>query len=309
MNLSDQERNQRVASYWSSINNSDSFSKDTYWLANPIVHQHYQLRASGGKGYYNWLDFCIGHFFGTNIPTRILSVGCGSGGLERHLANLKAFEELDAIDIAPISIEIAKQKAKEENISGINYYCRNIEESDFPGENYDAVFYNMSLHHMFNVDAVLEKTKKVMNKDSFLFIHEYIGPNRFDFTDREKEVISAVYTLIPDQFCISLAEANFGFLQKKIVLPTPAEVAQVDPSEAVCSAQITSTLPKYFDIVEFNPIGGTILQFLLQNIAGHFRVENQDSLDVLDLIMQIEDTLIKINDLEPHFALIIAQPK
>jgi ubiquinone/menaquinone biosynthesis C-methylase UbiE len=229
--------------------------------------------------------------------------------LERHLAKLNAFKELDAVDIAPVSIEIAKQKAAEENIKGINYQCQNVEESGFPGEDYDAVFYNMSLHHIFNIEKILEQTKKVIKPNGFLFINEYIGPNRFDFTDREKEIIRAIYTLIPEKFRISLAQANFGSIQKEIALPHPSEVARVDPSESVCSAQITPTIPKYFDIVEFNPIGGTVLQFLLQNIAGHFRQEDRDSLAVLDLIMKAEDTLIEINDLPSHFALIVAKPK
>lgn len=308
--MKDQEQNQKIANYWSSINESKNFSKAVYWLANPIIHKLYQHRAVGGRSYSHWLDFCIEHFVRKNNPVdRILSVGCGSGNLERHLAKLNAFKELDAIDIAPISIEIAKQKAEEENIKGINYECRNVEESNFPGKDYDAVFYNMSLHHMFHIDKILEQTREVMKPDAFLFVNEYVGPNRFDFTDREKEVISAIHTLIPEKFRISLAQANYGSIQKEICLPHPDEVARVDPSESVCSAQIMSTIPKYFDIIEFNPIGGTILQFLLQNIAGHFREEDRDSIAVLDLLIKAEDTLIKVNDLKPHFALIVAKPK
>lgn len=304
------KRNQKIADYWSNNNDSDNFSKVVYWLANPIIHQRYQLKAVGGRTYSHWLNFCIDHFLGKNIPVdRILSVGCGSGDLERHLAKLDAFQTLDALDIAPASIEIAKQKAAEENIKGINYQCQNVEECSFPGKDYNAVFYNMSLHHIFNIEKILEKTQKVMKPDGFLFINEYIGPNRFDFTDREKEVIRAIYALIPEKFRISLAQANFGSIQKEIIFPSPAEVARIDPSESVCSAQIMPTLPKYFDIVEFNPIGGTVLQFLLQNIAGHFREEDRDSLAVLELIMQAEDTLINCNDITSHFALIVAKPK
>jgi ubiquinone/menaquinone biosynthesis C-methylase UbiE len=179
----------------------------------------------------------------------------------------------------------------------------------FPGGDYDAIFYNMSLHHMFHIDKALMETKKVLKPDGFLFINEYIGPNRFDFSAREKEVISSLYNLLPEKYRFSLAKENFGTIQKNITFSTPTQVADLDPSEAVCSAEIMPTVKKYFDIVEFNPIGGTVLQFLLQNIAGHFRKEDPDSIEVLNLLIQAEDTLIKIGDLTSHFALIIAKPK
>ena len=57
-----------------------------------------------------------------------------------------------------------------------------------------------------------------------------------------------------------------------------------------------------------NSAGGTLIQFMLDGIAGNFRHDDEDSLKVLDLIFKIEDTLVESGDLSPHFAMIVAQP-
>ncbi|MCB0186872.1 MAG: hypothetical protein KDE31_21545, partial [Caldilineaceae bacterium] len=90
-------------------------------------------------------------------------------------------------------------------------------------------------------------------------------------------------------------------------LPTAQSVAAIDPSEAIRSADIMPVLGRYFDIVEFRPMGGSILQFLLADIAGNFRSEEGQRL--LEMLFVIEDTLMATGDLGSDFAYIVATPK
>ena len=302
---------EKTAEYWSNIVEEGEFSSSVYWLANPIVNHYYQVKAVGKREEYgHWVNFCVQHYLANRCPVeRMLSIGCGDGDLERHLATLNAFKSIDAVDIAPGRIEIAKAKAREAGVKGISYLVQNVEAVGFPSDTYDAIFYNSSLHHMFEMDKTLRQTAAVLKSDGFLFVNEYIGPNRYKFSQREKEVIQALHKFIPERYRYSLNKRDFGFLQTHAQLPDPLEVARVDPSEAPFSEEIVPTLEKYFEIVEFNKIGGTVLQFLLQNIAGHFREDDPDSLVILDLLIKAEEALINVGDLQSHFALIVARPK
>lgn len=299
-----------VAKHWSNIDTEGQFGKNVYWLANPIVQRSYIKKAVGGKDYPHWLNYCVEWYLKKRCPVdEMLSVGCGAGPLERHLAKLNAFKHMDAFDIAPTSIDLAKKASEKEGITSINYMVRDAEACGFPAKTYDAIFFNSSLHHMSKMDQIVSQTASALKPDGFLFINEYIGPNRFDLSEREKEVIQAVYTLIPERYRVSLSKNNFGALQNKVQFPNPIDVANVDPSEAVCSQEIVPTIEKYFKIIEFNKLGGTALQFLLQNIAGHFREEDPDSKAVLELILKAEETLISVGDLSTHFAFIVACKK
>ena len=91
-------------------------------------------------------------------------------------------------------------------------------------------------------------------------------------------------------------------------LPTERSVIAVDPSEAVRSAEIVPTLQRYFEIVESKPLGGTILQFLLADIAGCFQ-QGAVSQQLLEMLFNIEDTLIGAGYLDSDFAYIVAMPR
>jgi hypothetical protein len=90
-------------------------------------------------------------------------------------------------------------------------------------------------------------------------------------------------------------------------LPTLHSVMAVDPSESIRSAEIVPLLCRHFDIVEFKPMGGAILQFLLADIAGNFREEDGEK--VLEMLFAVEDTLMAVGDLDSDFAYIVATPK
>jgi SAM-dependent methyltransferase len=90
-------------------------------------------------------------------------------------------------------------------------------------------------------------------------------------------------------------------------LPTLRSVIAVDPSEAVRSAEIMPVLQTMFDVVEFRPLGGAILQFLLADIAGNFETEDGERL--LQMLFTIEDTLMATGDLPSDFAYIVAAPR
>jgi hypothetical protein len=68
-------------------------------------------------------------------------------------------------------------------------------------------------------------------------------------------------------------------------------------------------LQQYFEIVEYNEMGGTILQFLLSGIAGNFRSDSPNSMKLLRMLFTIEDTLIEIGDIQSDFACVAAKPK
>lgn len=303
------ETSEKVANHWSKTVSEQSFSSDVYWLANPLVQRNYQDLVVRERPYDHWLNLCVGHYLGDRCPVdNILSVGCGSGGLERHLALLKAFKHIDAVDISPESIRVAKEQAEAEGIGGINYQVQNVEQG-FPRNDYDVIIYNSSLHHMMDMDKAVRQTALSMKKDGFLFLNEYIGPNYLGLRKREKEIIQALYTLIPEKYRYFFNSDGSGKLLVQPMFYDPKHVAASDPSEAACSEEIVASIEKYFNVIEFNKAGGTVLHTLLNGIAGHFREDDPDSVAVLNLLMAAEETLIKVGEIESHFAVIVAQPK
>jgi hypothetical protein len=89
----------------------------------------------------------------------------------------------------------------------------------------------------------------------------------------------------------------------------PEEVKRVDPSEAVNSEAIIPAVKKFFHILEFNEVGGTLLHLLFQNIAGHFNEGDAESVKILYSLFEKEQALISSGELPNHFAFIVATAK
>ncbi len=300
----------KVVARWSeNQSNPDAFSPGVYWLANPAVRRRHQKKGTRGK-FPSWAHYCITEFLGDRLPVeKMLSVGCGKGALERNLANLGAFQHCDAIDLTPASIESARRESAATGITSIAYRVADIEHFDLTPSSYDAAWFNGSLHHIAELESVCENIARALKSDGYLFLQEYIGPSRFDFVQRQKEAMRAAFALIPKRYRRCHIPGYRHEYKEGVSLPNPARVARADPSEAVRSADIMAVVAEYFQVVERNDQGGTLLQFLLSGIAGNFRPEVPDSMAVLELLFQVEDTLIETGDLQSDFAVVIARPR
>ncbi|MEZ5491130.1 MAG: methyltransferase domain-containing protein [Gammaproteobacteria bacterium] len=303
---------QTVAEYWDK-HTDDTFTGDTYWLAHLHVCRRFHRKSVGGEENYHWVNFCSERFLrdANDKPAqRVLNIGCGEGELDRYLVSINAAESIDAIDIAPNRIRIAKENASHENCADrINYTVSDAESSAFPRSDYDAILFDSSLHHINNLEAVIERCRFSLKSNGVLIVNEYIGPNRYRFNDRELEAMRAVFQLIPEKYRVSHMEPDRGKVRKEMGFPDPLEVERVDPSEAIRSEDIVSAIRQFFNIEVFNPQGGSLLQFVLQGIIGNFRAGDGESERILDMLFAVEDALVDVGDIEPHFALIIARPK
>lgn len=307
---SDLPQSSQVADHWSEVFSeklAELVSRQNYWLAIPEVQARYNRLATDGKC-GSWIEFCLSEYLRESLPVeRMLSIGCGNGDLEIGLAGLNAFRSFDAFDIAEGAIKAARSRAKDLHISTINFQVQDVNRLSLPANCYDAAWFNMSLHHIEALEQVCAQVAAALKPEGFLFVNEYIGPSRFKFTDRQKEVLGLVNQLIPKRYRRLSPESRW--YRDSAPVPDPAEVFRVDPSEAVRSAEIMKILPQFFEIRSLRPLGGTILQFLLGTIAWNFRTEDPDSIKVLNLLFAIEDTLIEVGDLQSDFALIVASPK
>ncbi|MGB5161358.1 MAG: class I SAM-dependent methyltransferase [Thermoanaerobaculia bacterium] len=302
------ERSTKVARFWDQTT-QESFAPTTYWLANPVVHDRYQRRATAGRSRH-WVNYCIEKFLAGRRPvSRMLDVGCGDGQLDRHLLLLNAAERLDAIDISAKRIDEACRIANEQGLSSIQYHVQDAEADAFPAPPYDAVIMDSALHHMEGLEAFLAKTADSLEPDGYLFLNEYVGPNRFDLSQREKDLVRACFTLIPERYRRSLQPEDEGRVLTEPWIPDPEAVAMEDPSESVRSRDIPAALLGSFEILELHKAGGTLLHFVLQSIAGHFREEDPASMVVLRQLFAIEEGLIEIGELDSHFVLVVARPK
>lgn len=243
-------------------------------------------------------------------PLTGLSLGCGAGQKELTWASRCHFTALDAFDISASRIEYARSQAEAIGRTEINYQVGNASEMALPTTHYDVVFVDQALHHFSPLEPLLLQVGRALKPEGYLVASEFIGPSRFQWTDRQLEVINGVLAILPHRYRRRWSD---GRRKSAVHRPSWLTMTLGDPSEAIESAHIVPLLEKHFDIVERRDYGGTVVHMLFDDIAANFvdskGVENDDEArQLLQLCFQIEDTLLEMGELESDFALIVCRP-
>jgi hypothetical protein len=79
-----------------------------------------------------------------------------------------------------------------------------------------------------------------------------------------------------------------------------------DPSEAVESSDIVPSIHSLFEVLEQKGFGGAILHLLFSGIAHHFVTPDVETRRLHEFAFSIEDTLLRLKEIEHDFALVNA---
>ncbi len=233
-----------------------------------------------------------------------LSLGCGTGKKELYWAGSGKFTRIDAYDLSDKRIEFARSEAIKKNLQGcINFQVRDIYTVAITQNHYDLVISEMSMHHFSPLKELLHRINESLNPEGYLYINEFVGPTRFQWTDRQLEVMNGLLSLLPQKYKVK----SNGYIKSKIYRPSKLSMILSDPSEAVESSKILPLLSQIFDVVEIREYGGNILQMLLSDIAQNFMSDDDDAQRVLRLCFEVEDILLKTRDIQSDFVVAICK--
>ena len=243
-------------------------------------------------------------------PLHGLSLGCGTGEKELTWIRHCRYARLDAYDISTPRIAYARSQAEVAGRSEVHYHVAEFDQIDWPEVHYDVVFGDQALHHVAPLEPLLLKIRSALKPTGYLVVSEFIGPTRFQWTDRQLEVINGVLAILPRRYRRRWSNDR---IKVRVYRPSRLRMMLGDPSEAVESARIVPLLERHFEIVERQDYGGTIVHMLFDDIAHNFLNEQGQERDenarcLIDLCFQIEDSLLELGELESDFALLICRP-
>lgn len=304
--LTDKERQQQVGEVWSV---APGVAPGWYWLAHPMMRARVNTLASGDPDIdgYGRLKLLLRER-GVALPIkRAVSLGCGFGALERSLAAEGIIREIDAYDIAPEAIAGARRLAGEAGLDGLRYHVADLERMAFaPGE-VDVVFAHSSVHHVERLESLFTTVAAMLKPGGIFHLNEYVGPNRFQWTNAQMAGINEFLQSLPDR----LRRMPSGQLRPLQTRPTIAEMVASDPSQAIRSSDIVPLLCQYFDILEQRDLGGALLHQGLGEIAQNFDADSAEDCAVLETFFAAEDRAMREGAIGSDFAIItaVARPR
>lgn len=255
------------------------------WMDVPAVRLY--INRTIGHGELLWPIELFERFLKGRTFDRALSIGCGSGALERQLILRGLCRTFDAFDGSVMSLLAARREAQREGVGDrIRYFAADFNEPALPRATYDIVFFHQSAHHVAKLEKLFRAVMHTLKPGGMVYLDEYVGPSRHDWATRPQllKPHRDVFARIPPAL--------------RAVERLHAPIQLDDPSEAIRSSEIEPQLRIGFDILGRQPYGGGILSVLLPKLR-------LDAID--DVVMQ---ELIERDRRAPEFyVLIAAAPK
>ncbi|KAI9132389.1 class I SAM-dependent methyltransferase [Acaryochloris sp. CCMEE 5410] len=290
MHASDSEK---VKNTWSNTDTSP-----TNWWDIPTVQSRWNYLISGNKD-IDYNEYIAEKYFKEKHALQALSLGCGGGERELRWAKTNCFSQIEAYDLSPVRIEHAIKAAKQSMYGEcLDYRVGNIYEIETKKNLYDVVFAEQSLHHFSPLKELLLKIEDMLKPEGCFILNEFVGPTRFQWTNRQLELVNSILSIFPERFK-TLWHSNL--LKPKVIKHSQLSMVLRDPSEAIESANILPLLKEIFEVVELKGYGGSILHLLLGGIAHHFLNPDDEAKELLRLCFELEDFLIRTGEIDHDF--------
>jgi ubiquinone/menaquinone biosynthesis C-methylase UbiE len=110
----------------------------------------------------------------------ILEIGSGTG--EFAIALSKLCLKLHAIDISPVMLDYAREKAKSKSVNNIEFHKAGFLTYEHSGEKFDYIYSQLALHHLpdFWKIIALKKIYNLLKPGGKFFLMDVVYPSAID---------------------------------------------------------------------------------------------------------------------------------
>ncbi len=275
-----------------------------HWLEHPLVRRRIHQKVSGRPDLdiYGWFLEILDGLGVARPVASALTLGSGDGRLERGLAPQRFARRHLGLDLSAGAVASANAAAA--GLSQISYEVADLNHPNFPQAPYDIVLGVSSVHHVERLEELLLAVERALVPGGLLFLNEFVGPKRFQWSRRQLECATCLLGLLPERY---RRAGEGGEIHRQPFAPSAEAVIAADPSESVRSDEILPLVAERFDILERRDLGGTLLHLVLEGIARRFDPAKPEDVRWLNLLFEAEDALIASGELTSDFAVVVAR--
>src|SRR5581483_48931 len=167
---------------------------------NPAFHRAYAAaerianEALTGDATRSWLDDLA-----ARGPFRTAAaLGCDQGCPEGAWAARHASDRIDVYELS--SDVIRRARAELPRGADVRYVEADLNFARLPPAAYDAVWSSGCLHHLVNLERLMEEVARALRPGGLFAVHDYVGERRFRLSDARLARVNAFLRDVPARF-------------------------------------------------------------------------------------------------------------
>lgn len=293
---------ERESDHWAKL--AEIGEQGLSWLHSPTIEEFVNWRVSGDPK-MNWFGWVVGKFSPGRTPGPGISLGCNDGFFDRQIMRAKLCTEFDGFDISRAAVKEAEGEARKEGLA-IRYHRADLNFVELPEDRYMMAVAVMTLHHVDRLDALFHQVNRALKPNGIFAFNEYVGPNRFQISDRQLEVINHLLPLLPAR----LRRRNLdGKILDRIDRVRVEDLVEASPFEAIRSEEILPLAERHFTILERRDYGGSILSWLLNYLVPNFREDSEEDRAILALLARVDYFFTECGGMPSDHSVVVATKK
>jgi len=224
-----------------------------YWSSNPILDEYINQQIIEPRSANSHISWWMAKYHPNGVSDCLLSLACGGGHAERIALREGSARRTVGYDVSPKSLEHARLAAEQEGFADcVHYELLDLNNGSLPREQFDAVISFGCLHHIENLEGLYAEIAASLRPGGVCYINEYVGPNRFQYSDALLHEVNKVIRTLP---AAAIRVPELRRISSEAIIAT-------DPSEAVRSVEVDALLHDSFDVIDGREYGGGLLYAL-----------------------------------------------
>jgi SAM-dependent methyltransferase len=173
---------------------------------------------------------------------RMLSLGCGAGGVELYYARESPGAEVLGLDVNPEIVALGNQRAAAEGLN-VRFATADLNTGDLPAEGgFDLVFCHASLHHLIALERLMEQVRRAMRPGGRLVAIDVMARNGYLLWPDTKRVANEMFKTLPAEFRLN----HTGYRDARLDSAIWAPDTRAEGMECMRSADIVPLLRRNF---------------------------------------------------------------
>jgi len=215
----------------------------------------------------------------------VVSLRASDSKLEIALVEAGSCERVTGLDEDERRLRVASGRVPEPLRDRISFQLGTIDRWE-PPEPLGAAVCRLYLHRREDLEAVLDRLAAMLVPGGLLFVEDFVGPARFQWTDAQLEVINRLLACLPPELLTDLSSTD-GRQKRRVERPSLARLVAANSNEALRSDAVVPALDARFERVEVSLYGGAVFHQLFNRIMGNFA----DRPDLVGLLMEVDALL------------------
>lgn len=235
---------------------------------------------------------------------RMLSLGSGPGGLEFSFAEGAPQARITCLDINRVLVEIGQQRAGELG-RDVQFEVADLNTVVLPPRAFDLVFCHASLHHIIELERLMEQITRTLRPDGELITVDVVTRNGYRMWPETREVVQGLWRTLPERFRIN----HTAYPEARV----DSDIWEMDTSagsmECIRSEDILPVLAQSFTPTAFVPFLSIGRRFLDPMYGPNYDLAAPLDKALFDWLWELDRHYIVSRQLRPETFFGIYRPK